>query len=117
MAHFAACAWYAIGQVPTRLADADPYDPTPAWIDLIYDFQNLGFSQQYIRSFYWVLGHLAAAPVDAQISPQNVLERIFTVSLILCSLLVLGVSISKMSNTVSVLSRQNAEAIDTKLKL
>jgi len=47
-------------------------------------------------------------------SPQNVYERLFTVVIIMSSMLVVGTGISKMTNTIAEINRINAETADMK---
>jgi len=110
MAHCLACMWYWIGELGFDMG-------WNSWIDLVEGFDDTTIFQRYTRALYWVLGHLTAAPVDPTQAPQNEFERCFTVSMILCSLLVIGSGISQMTNTISELNRQNQEAKDIKLQL
>lgn len=108
--HFLACCWYTIGR--------SYLDSKPCWIDIAGPgFTSKSVSVQYWRSYYWVLGHLVAAPVDATITPQNSLEMGFTIAMIMCSLLVLGAGISKMSSTIAELNQMSTETNDTKREL
>lgn len=109
-AHFLTCAWYSLGVYGGR-AGSD------SWINLIVGFEDFSPRSQYLHSYHWVLGHLTAAPVDGNVAPQNDLERVFTVTMITSSLLVLGTGISKMSNTILELNRMNSETTDTKRSL
>jgi len=108
--HFLACIWYYLGAQARHSA-------SESWLDALPREETDDTGTSYTHALYWVLGHLVAAPVDATISPTTQRERVFTVSIIWLSLLIVGVGISKMTNAIAELNRSRADAHDTKRRL
>uniref|UniRef100_A0A7S2JXJ8 Ion transport domain-containing protein n=1 Tax=Zooxanthella nutricula TaxID=1333877 RepID=A0A7S2JXJ8_9DINO len=103
--HLLACAWYYIGRSTSE-----------GWLH-VFDDEGIEVYAAYLRSMYWVLGHMLAAPVDPSMSPHTDVERTFTVLTIFSSVLIVGSGISKMTNCIAELDRTQAEAKDIKRKL
>eukprot|EP00928_Gymnodinium_smaydae_P029384 TRINITY_DN22149_c0_g1_i1.p1 TRINITY_DN22149_c0_g1~~TRINITY_DN22149_c0_g1_i1.p1 ORF type:complete len:1143 (-),score=169.46 TRINITY_DN22149_c0_g1_i1:80-3508(-) len=104
LAHAAACTWYVIS--------SDGEDKAASAVDTSQQLVNA-----YLKSMYWVLGHLIAAPVDASVIPRNDAECAFTLCMLLTSLFVLGAGISKMTNTLAELNKNNEECQHARMKL
>merc|ERR550534_1024524 len=113
IAHLCACIWYGIGLQIERSGGE-------SWVSKLRVHESMGndsMQELYVRSLYWALGHLLAAPVDPSIQPASYSERVFTVCMILGSLIIIGAGISKMTNCIAELDRAKAHANDTRRKL
>eukprot|EP00928_Gymnodinium_smaydae_P081529 TRINITY_DN65034_c0_g1_i1.p1 TRINITY_DN65034_c0_g1~~TRINITY_DN65034_c0_g1_i1.p1 ORF type:complete len:1158 (+),score=208.02 TRINITY_DN65034_c0_g1_i1:109-3582(+) len=99
LTHCAGCVWYII-----RYDASENVNPESS-------------SSEYTKALYWVLGHLIAAPVDATVTPNNDAERVFTLCMIFFSLFVLGAGISKMTNTMAELNKNNEECQNARMQL
>mmetsp|Transcript_44220 Transcript_44220/g.102143 ORF Transcript_44220/g.102143 Transcript_44220/m.102143 type:complete len:1155 (-) Transcript_44220:77-3541(-) len=91
LGHFVTCAWYFMGMLSKEAG-------LPTWLEDIEDVK--GVANRYAVTLHWITGHLTAAPVDTTIGPKNNFERAFTVFTILCSLLVLGYGLARVTTTL-----------------
>merc|ERR1712127_558966 len=65
--------------------------------------------ETYLLALHWVLSHLSSSP--SVILPTNSLEVIFTVFLIMLSMVVLGTCVSKLVSIMQELTDRHAEEI------
>jgi hypothetical protein len=108
-AHFFGCSWYFLGHEKQQAGDE-------TWLsELPENFNSI--SDTYTMSVHWTLSHLTNSPVDANVRPQNVLERIFCMLLTSSKLIILGSVLSKISRTISELNKLEADYADKKLEL
>eukprot|EP00929_Paragymnodinium_shiwhaense_P072030 TRINITY_DN36570_c0_g5_i1.p1 TRINITY_DN36570_c0_g5~~TRINITY_DN36570_c0_g5_i1.p1 ORF type:complete len:1376 (+),score=284.18 TRINITY_DN36570_c0_g5_i1:53-4180(+) len=114
-AHTLACLWFWIGRESHESGKKGWLDSkaVEAWkMDGSDDILD-----QYLQSMSFILGILVANTTDCLIGPENIPERFFIVLVILCSLMVLGSAVGKMTNTINELDRLNSEVATTKVVL
>eukprot|EP00930_Biecheleria_cincta_P096383 TRINITY_DN88242_c0_g1_i1.p1 TRINITY_DN88242_c0_g1~~TRINITY_DN88242_c0_g1_i1.p1 ORF type:complete len:1180 (+),score=165.50 TRINITY_DN88242_c0_g1_i1:50-3541(+) len=101
--HFLGCFWFFIGRMARDLNFANN------WIDNWKYDQGEGntLSFQYSTCFHWVLAQFTPAPMSIQ--PTNELERNYNIFVILFSLLVVGSSISRISQSIQQALQLRAE--------
>lgn len=111
VAHVCACAWYLLGRLNEDRGER-------SWIGPIRDnspFLLEDTDGSYSLALQWVLGYLTGASVDGTIAPQNTLERVFVMFIIVGSLLILGTAISKISQTIYELNKLESDHAETKI--
>ena len=109
LSHCLACLWFYLGVVGSENG--------AFWFDLVENLESRSVADMYSRSLYWTLGHMLAAPVDATMYPQNIHERMMTLTIIFGSLVIIGSGISSLTNKLSDLSRMGAQVAEKTQRL
>ena len=110
VAHVGGCVWYLIGRMSLD-------GGSQSWLTYIDAGLASNRGDTYSMSLHYTLAHLAAAPVDGKVGPQNVLERVFSMFAIFTSLLILGTAISQISQTVQDIQKSESAKADVRREL
>lgn len=114
MGHAFGCAWYYMGA--SAVADGET-----TWMEALdYEEPSVPFDtklHKYAVSAHWILGHMTGAPVADTLGPRNNQERIFTVFVMLCQLMVLGYGVAVVTSTLEELGKLNSEFDQTRRQL
>jgi len=86
--HFLACFWYWLGG-----HDVKGY---PSWIQ-VYKLKSEDWLYNYLTSMHWSLTQFT--PASMMVQPQNVLERGFTILLILFAMIIFSSFVSAVTNS------------------
>jgi hypothetical protein len=74
ISHFISCAWYAI---------SDSMEGDDRWL-IRYSMDEKKWNYLYATCLHWSLTQFTPAPMNIQ--PQNFVERVFTISVVVCAL-------------------------------
>lgn len=97
LAHYIACGWYAVG----RYLEADM-----TWL-LANEMDQNDVWYCYTTSLHWAVTQFT--PAGMEVHPYNSVERIFTVLILLCSLVFFSSCLSGASQAITQLRNINAE--------
>jgi len=104
--HILACLWYFLGRMSRE-------SHQHSWLDTVEAASSP--NRQYTHAFHWVLAQFTPAPID--FSPENQLERVANIVIIMFSLLAIGSSVSKMTSTIVQLDKMNRDVSQAKKQL
>jgi len=88
--HFLASAWWAVGSVGKNSGDSN-------WIDTM-NFGEHETAYQYTTSLHWSI--CMFTPGSMAVQPQNLLERVFAILILVCGLVVFTFFISSMTASI-----------------
>jgi hypothetical protein len=98
--HYAACGWYAMGTL-------DETQHLPQWVNYFDDSpisDSIGY--RYVTSFHYSLTQFT--PASMSIAPKNVVERLYTLVLIVLGLVMFSSFVSSMTQSMANLQKLNA---------
>lgn len=91
--HFVACLWFFVG--------SQKFPRYQSWVEAYELGEGVPWEYQYVTSLHWAICQFT--PGSMKVEPQNVIERLFAVSILLCSLLVFSMFISSLTNAMRTL--------------
>mmetsp|Transcript_54956 Transcript_54956/g.128519 ORF Transcript_54956/g.128519 Transcript_54956/m.128519 type:complete len:984 (+) Transcript_54956:124-3075(+) len=100
--HFVACAWYGVGTI-------DLGDGSRSWVDAFEDRfgSDAPLGLRYATAFHWSITQMT--PASMEVNGQNILERIFTVCIIVMSLILISSIVSSITAAVTQLRKLSFE--------
>jgi len=98
--HFISCIWYAISSA----SNGDN-----RWL-VFYNFEGLAWNYLYATSLHWSLTQFTPAPIDIQ--PQNLSERVFTITVVFCALVGFSYVVGSITASLAQLRSLNEEEAD-----
>jgi len=96
--HFLACAWYS-----TTLIGMDT-----SWIKF-HGFENEHWTYQYATSFHWAITQFT--PSSMHVQPQNIVERVFTVFVVIGGLVGFSYLVGSITGSLAELRRMKEDAV------
>jgi hypothetical protein len=91
--HFVACLWFFVG--------SQKFTQWHSWVEVYLPGEGVPWEYQYMTSLHWAICQFT--PGSMKVQPQNVIERLFAVLMLLCSLLVFSMFISSLTNAMRTL--------------
>jgi hypothetical protein len=88
--HAVACLWFWVG---TRKVEG-----YASWVSF-YHLESTDWDYMYWTSLHWVITQFT--PGSMHVQPQNVPERIFSVVMLLCALMVFSIFVSSLTNAMA----------------
>mmetsp|Transcript_33838 Transcript_33838/g.79089 ORF Transcript_33838/g.79089 Transcript_33838/m.79089 type:complete len:1025 (-) Transcript_33838:130-3204(-) len=100
--HFVACSWYAVGTI-------DLGDGSRTWVDAFEERsgEDATILLRYTTAFHWSITQMT--PASMEVNGQNYLERIFTVCVIVMSLILISSIVSSITSAVTQLRKLSFE--------
>lgn len=95
--HFVACAWFATTW----------FDSGPTWVSY-HGFENAEWGYQYLTAFHWAITQFT--PASMHVQPQNVLERVFAITVVVFGLVGFSYLVGSITGSLSELRRLKEEA-------
>eukprot|EP00930_Biecheleria_cincta_P006659 TRINITY_DN10770_c0_g1_i4.p1 TRINITY_DN10770_c0_g1~~TRINITY_DN10770_c0_g1_i4.p1 ORF type:complete len:1202 (-),score=206.53 TRINITY_DN10770_c0_g1_i4:14-3619(-) len=99
--HVLGCLWWFVGRASEEAGEATNWIRSEG-------YQNYSGIDQYLVCFHWVLGQFTPAPMRLQ--PTNVHERAYNIFVIFFALVVVGSSISRITQTIGEMLKLKAAA-------
>jgi hypothetical protein len=96
--HFLACLWFA-----TTYADMGE-----TWVQKYWGDQDVTWGYQYVTSFHWAITQFTPSSMDVQ--PQNVVERTFTIVVVVFGLVGFSYLVGSITGSLAELRRMGDEA-------
>lgn len=106
-AHVISCVWFYLGRLNFEAGNG-------SWLD-IGKLQGKAVGDQYLHALHWVLCQFTPAPID--FGPGCSTERAFNILVIGFSLLVMGSSIQKVTQTIKEINTMNSEKQRKRLEI
>jgi len=97
--HVIACAWFSI-------ADFQEKQGQDTWVT-VHGFAGEAWSYQYATAFHWSITQFTPASMDVQ--PQNMLERSFTVFVVVVALVVFSYLVGSITGALTLIRNMHEE--------
>jgi hypothetical protein len=97
--HFVACLWFLVGK--------QEYSGYSSWVEVYNLKDGIAWEYKYLTSLHWAICQFTPGSMNVQ--PQNVVERIFSILMLLCSLLVFSMFVSSLTNSMRTLQNLSSK--------